>query len=77
MGKVLWTDKEPTAADLAARAEEDYQAALDARNFAVRAALALEADPYFFQWQREEATKDDWLAKVAEVKARFPKPERP
>jgi hypothetical protein len=55
------------AADAAAFAEEQRDAAL-------RAALADEADPVFFKWQRDEATREDWLAKVAEVKSRFPKP---
>lgn len=68
---------DPTAEELAARAEAEYQAAADARDQALRAALAEEADPLFFLWQREEATKDDWLTAVAAVKARFPKPQRP
>jgi hypothetical protein len=55
------------AADAAAFAEEQRDAAL-------REALADEADPVFFKWQRDEATRADWLAKVAEVKSRFPKP---
>lgn len=33
-----------------------------------------EADPLFFKYQRGEATKEDWLAKVNEIKERFPKP---
>ena len=35
-----------------------------------RAAYALEADPLFFKAQRGEATQADWLAKIAEIKAR-------
>lgn len=31
-----------------------------------------ESDPLFFKWQRGEATKDEWLAKVDEIKGRFP-----
>ena len=31
-----------------------------------------EADPLFFKAQRGEATKEAWLAKVAEIKARYP-----
>ena len=34
-----------------------------------------EADPLFFKAQRGEATTDEWTAKVAEIKARFPYPE--
>lgn len=33
-----------------------------------------EADPLFFMSQRGEATEAEWLAKVAEIKARFPYP---
>jgi len=32
-----------------------------------------ESDPIFFKAQRGEATMDEWKAKVAEIKARFPK----
>ena len=38
------------------------------------AAYRLEADPLFFKSQRGEATTDEWTAKVAEIKARFPYP---
>lgn len=31
-----------------------------------------ESDPLFFKAQRGEATMDEWLAKVAEIKARIP-----
>lgn len=37
-------------------------------------AYRLEADPLFFKAQRGEATTDEWTAKVAEIKARFPYP---
>jgi len=35
-------------------------------------AYAKESDPIFFKWQRGEATEQQWLDKVAEIKARFP-----
>jgi hypothetical protein len=38
-----------------------------------KAAYISEADPLFFKAQRGEATMEDWQAKVAEIKARFPK----
>jgi hypothetical protein len=38
-----------------------------------RTAYINEADPLFFKAQRGEATIDEWNAKVAEIKARFPK----
>ena len=37
-------------------------------------AYRAEADPLFFKAQRGEATTDEWTAKVAEIKARFPYP---
>lgn len=36
------------------------------------AAFTVEADPLFFAWQRGEGTEQDWLNKVAEIRARFP-----
>ena len=38
------------------------------------AAYRAEADPLYFKAQRNEATEAEWLAKVAEIKARFPYP---
>ena len=38
-----------------------------------KAAYISEADPLFFKAQRGEATMEDWQAKVAEIKSRFPK----
>jgi len=38
-----------------------------------RAAYISEADPLFFKAQRGEATMEDWQAKVAKIKERFPK----
>ena len=66
---------EPAAQDLAARRDAAHQAALETRAVAVRQALAEEADPLFFKWQRDECDREAWLASVAEVKARFPKPD--
>lgn len=37
-------------------------------------AYRFEADPIFFMAQRGEATIEEWKAKVAEIKARFPYP---
>lgn len=67
----------PTAEEIAALAAAEHELALAERDSALREALAAEADPQFFRWQREEATKEDWLTAVAEVKSRFPKPVLP
>ncbi len=39
-----------------------------------QAAYASESDPIFFMSQRGEATVEEWTAKVAEIKARYPYP---
>ena len=31
-----------------------------------------EADPIFFKWQRGEATEQQWLDKIADIRARYP-----
>jgi hypothetical protein len=38
-------------------------------------AYSAEADPIAMQMLRDEATKEEWLAKIDEIKARFPYPE--
>jgi hypothetical protein len=37
-----------------------------------RAAYAAESDPIYFMWQRGESTQQQWLDKIAEIKARWP-----
>ena len=39
------------------------------------AAYTAEADPLFFKAQRGEATEEEWIAKVAEIKLRYSYPE--
>lgn len=48
---------------------------LEQQQAARAAAYKIEADPLFFKAQRGETTKAEWIAKVAEIKARFPYPE--
>ena len=38
-----------------------------------RIAYIMEADPLFFKIQRGEATQEQWIAKIQEIKLRFPK----
>ena len=38
-----------------------------------QSAYQTESDPLFFKYQRGEATEQEWLDKVSEIKARFPK----
>jgi hypothetical protein len=37
-----------------------------------QAAYIAESDPVFFKWQRGEATQQQWLDKIAEIKMRYP-----
>ena len=39
------------------------------------AAYRNEADPLFFKYQRGEATEQEWLDKIEEIRARYPYPE--
>lgn len=36
-----------------------------------RIAFQDECDPLFFKWQRGQATKEEWLAKIEEIEKRF------
>lgn len=64
------------AGDLAVTfAMPDAPPTRDEQENARRAAYVLEADPIFFMSQRGEATIEEWNAKVAEIKARYPYPE--
>jgi predicted NBD/HSP70 family sugar kinase len=38
-----------------------------------KAAYIAEADPLFFRAQRGEIPEQEWLDKIAEIKARYPK----
>jgi hypothetical protein len=72
-----WLDTnqtQPTDAEIAA--EVARLTALEPARIATenrRSAYIVEADPLFFKAQRGEATMEEWQAKVAEIKARFPK----
>jgi hypothetical protein len=78
-GDVLeWHDQtqtEPTSAEIEAEiarlaAEKPRKEAEAFRS----AAYKSEADPLFFKYQRGEATKEEWEAKVEEIRARYPYP---
>ena len=72
-----WLDKaqsQPSDAEI--QAEVARLQALEPARIAEgkrRAAYVVEADPLFFKAQRGEATLAEWQAKVAEIKARYPK----
>ena len=72
-----WLDTnqtQPTEAEITA--EVARLTALEPARIATenrRNAYIAEADPLFFKAQRGEATMEEWQAKVAEIKTRFPK----
>lgn len=57
--------------DTAAIIVSQEQARKRAENERSKAYLS-EADPLFFKAQRGEATQSDWLAKIDEIRQRFP-----
>jgi len=65
----VWEVSDATAEQVA-----DRIANLNAQAEANRTeAYRTESDPLFFKWQRGEATEQDWLYKVSEIRARYPK----
>jgi hypothetical protein len=72
-----WLDQNQTQpSDAEIEAEVARLTALEPARIATenrRAAYIAEADPLFFKAQRGEATMEEWQAKVADIKARFPK----
>lgn len=70
-GKIISADENgyPILIDPPPLTEAQIQEAVTA---ARAAAYVKESDPLFFKYQRGEVDKEDWLAKVAEIKARYP-----
>ena len=72
-----WLDANQTQpSDAEIEAEVARLTALEPARIATenrRAAYTAESDPLFFKAQRGEATMEEWQAKVAEIKTRFPK----
>lgn len=62
-------DGYPILQDRPAPTPEEIAAAV---SVARQAAYQKESDPLYFMWKRGEATEQDWLDKVAEIKARYP-----
>lgn len=69
----VWTQKisiaDATAEEIAYRVQELNGLAQQNRASAYRD----ESDPLFFKWQRGEATEQEWLSKIQEIKQRYPK----
>ena len=69
--------------DMVALTDEEVQVLRETASLALQAlvydretlraaAYRTEADPLFFKSQRGEATHEEWIAKVDEIRARFP-----
>ena len=69
--------REPTADEIGATPtpEEAREAEIARLRAARQAAYHAEADPINKKWQRGEAEKEDWLAAVEAIRARYPYPE--
>jgi hypothetical protein len=63
-----WNILELTSQELAQQ-QAEYVAQAEAQR---AEAYRTESDPLFFKVQRGEATMEQWLAKVAEIKVRYP-----
>ena len=75
-----WLDDspKPSQADLEALwPEVQFAASTEVVELERKAAYQAEADPLFFKSQRGKGSKDEWLAKVAEIDERFPYPVKP
>lgn len=66
--ETTWTVRDKTADELTAD-EAERIANIEAQR---AQAYRNESDPLFFKSQRGEATQQEWLDKIAEIKARFP-----
>jgi molybdopterin-guanine dinucleotide biosynthesis protein A len=78
---ILWENeaKQPTAAAIAkAAAQGAHAREIEEIKKLRQIAYMAEADPIFFQAQRESSFKmDDWHTKIAEIEARYPYPTKP
>jgi len=63
-----WAVEQKSQIEIDAEAAQQAEQQAEAR----RQAYIAESDPVFFKWQRGEATQQEWLDKVAEIKTRYP-----
>lgn len=80
MAEIICTPREMTPDEIAER--EAWAAEAYDREYAQveqmrQVAYQVESDPLFFKSQRGKATKNEWLAKVAEIDERYPYPVKP
>lgn len=69
-GKEITADENgfPTLTDRPQPTASELDALMESRR---AKAYRDESDPLFFKWQRGEATEQQWLDKIAEIKARW------
>ena len=75
-----WRDEtpKPSLADLEAEwAQVEYEAQYEAVQKQRQAAYQAGSDPIFFDYQRGEATEQDWLDEVEAIKTAYPYPVDP
>jgi hypothetical protein len=59
-----WTVRSMTIVEL-----DDYNRTIEQQR---QSAYQREADPLYFMWKRGESTEEEWLAKIQEIKSRYP-----
>ena len=75
---LMWLDSspKPTQAELDALWPETQTTITNQQvNENRRVAYMVESDPIIFKVLRDEATMEEWKAKVTEIKIKYPKPE--
>lgn len=75
-----WLDETPKPSESELKAlwpEVEFEAAIELVELERQAAYQAESDPLFFKSQRGKGSKDEWLAKVAEIDERLPYPVKP
>lgn len=75
--QVTWLDARPQpswAEIVAAQSTVEHAQAVANVQQLRHSAYVAESDPLFFSWQRGENTEDVWLAKVQEIRNRYPQP---
>jgi hypothetical protein len=74
--KLDWFDKTSTKPSYKEVEEAWADVSLEIENEKIqklrRQAYQLESDPLFFEYQRGDIEKSEWLAKVQEIKDRYP-----
>jgi len=67
----VWAVTDAAPEEVEQRKADQLEGIRSARRYA----YSQESDPLFLKAQRGEATMEEWAAKVAEIKTRYPEPE--